>query len=317
MFMKIFNDIGSEFEGMRLDKFLATVYSDLSRSKLQKMVKSGGVLVNQKPTKSSHILSLEDSVYVKDIVEGDFFELVSENLGLPILHEDDEFLIVDKPAGMVVHPSDSGHRSGTVVNALLDKIEEGVGEAMRPGIIHRLDKDTSGLLVVAKTQTAFSSLCAQFKDRTVKKTYLTLVHGSLLHKEGVIDAPMARSVGDRKKMGVAGEKGGKMAVSAYKVLREFTVDKKTSVSLLEVEIKTGRTHQIRVHMAAIDHPVIGDTSYGISSFNHSFSAKFGLKRQFLHAYTIELKHPVTGKVLTFKSDLPRDLNEVIKKLNDL
>lgn len=314
--MKVFNDMGSEFEGMRLDKFLAVVYDDLSRSQLQKMIKSGGVLVNQKLAKPSYTLSLTDNVYVKDL-EGDFFELVSEDLGLPILHEDDEFLVVDKPAGMVVHPSESGHRSGTVVNAVLDKVAEGVGEALRPGIVHRLDKDTSGLLLVAKTQTAFDSLSAQFKKRSVKKKYLALVYGALLHAEGIIDAPLARSIGDRKKMGLARGKGGKKAISAYKVLKEFKIDKKTIVSLLEIEIKTGRTHQIRVHMAALDHPVIGDTSYGIASFNGSFSAKFGLKRQFLHAYTLELAHPVTGKALNFKSDLADDLNGVIGKLNEL
>jgi 23S rRNA pseudouridine1911/1915/1917 synthase len=231
-----------------------------------------------------------------------------------ILYEGNDYFVVDKPAGVVVHRSETSRGGEFLIDAFLDKIDENVGESFRPGIVHRLDKDTSGLLIIAKTQRGYEYFVSQFKRRAVKKKYLALVKGILEHKEGIIDSPIGRDVRNRKRMGVVAERMGKNAVSRFKVLKELEVDKKASVSLVEIEIETGRTHQIRVHMAAIGHGVVGDNTYGIGSFNRKFKEKFGLERQFLHACELGFKDPDTKKKILVTSELPEDLGSVMKKI---
>ncbi|NIA01928.1 MAG: RluA family pseudouridine synthase [Nitrospirae bacterium] len=294
-------------EKIRLDKFLVIEKLEFSRSKIQKMIKNGDVLVNGKTAKVSRFLNKGDKV---EIIVGkqEKREIQKEDIEIEILFEGKDYLVIDKPAGIVVHPSETGHSKGTVVNALLDKVDKGVGEEFRPGIVHRLDKDTSGALIVAKTKEGYKYFVEQFKKRKVKKEYLALVKGILIHKEGIIDSPISRDVKSRKKMGLASEKEGKRAVSKYKVKEEFD-----DLSLVEVEIETGRTHQIRVHMAAIDHPVVGDNTYGVGSYNRRFKEKYGLRRQFLHAERLEFKD-LEGKKKKIVVDLPEDLKNVLSKL---
>lgn len=299
-------------EKMRIDKYLALRMPDVSRSRLQKMIRDGSVLVNGVRVKASYVLKEGDDVDVREVVD-DVSRVEKQDIDLRILYECKDFMVIDKPAGVVVHPGESGHTKGTVVNALLDKIDEDVGEVGRPGIVHRLDKDTSGVLIVAKTKRGYKHFVEQFKGRKVRKVYLALVKGELEHKEGVIDSPISRNVRNRKKMGLVSEREGKRAVSRYKIVKEYEIDKGSFVSLVEVQIETGRTHQIRVHMAGIGHPVIGDNAYGTESFNRRFKEKFGLKRQFLHAEELEFVD-LDGKKKKIASDLPKDLDNVLTKL---
>lgn len=234
---------------------------------------------------------------------------------MKIIFENDDFLIVDKPAGLVVHPSETTALSDTLLDKVLDKIDvdsfkEMSDKNFRPGIVHRLDKDTSGLLVIAKNKKSYLNLVEQFKSRKVEKRYFALVKGLLEFKEGVIDSPIGRSLRNRKKFDVVSESEGKSAITQYKVTEEFLSDKKTTASLLDIELKTGRTHQIRVHMAAIGHPVVGDCVYGARTINKKFKEEFGLERQFLHAYSIRFKD-LTGKKVKFESDLTGDLKKII------
>lgn len=301
------------FSGMRLDKFLADKFPQYSRSQFQKMIKNGDVLVNNGVLKSSYILAASDTVEVKDAFKKEVL-IESENIDLPIVYEDEEFLVINKPAGIIVHPDGASVSTGTVVNALFDKIPKGVGEDIRRGIVHRLDKDTSGLLVVVKTLEAKNYFVKQFQGKTIKKVYLALVKGILPHKEGRIEAPIGRDIRNRKKMAIVDEKKGKSAISLYKVLEEFEVSEKLRASLIEVEIKTGRTHQIRVHMDSIGHPIVGDNVYGSAPINRFFKERFGLDRQFLHAKNLSFKHPKTGKTLSLEADLPEDLEKVLEEL---
>lgn len=227
-----------------------------------------------------------------------------------ILYEDDSCFVIDKPAGILVHPA-QGKVSfdGTLIEVFRDKIKWDEVNDLRPGIVHRLDKDTSGVVVVAKNREAYKDLVEQFKSRTIKKSYLALVRGIMQHKEAVIDSPIGRSLRNRKKMALSNESLGKNAVSQYKVIKEFG-----NVSLLRIRIRTGRTHQIRVHMAGIGHPVVGDSTYGDEKFNKVFKDKFGLERQFLHAEMIKFKSPGTKKLKTVSSKLPNDLEVVLAKL---
>ena len=229
---------------------------------------------------------------------------------MKILYEDDSCFVVDKSAGILVHPA-QGKKSfdGTLLEVFRAKIKWDDNNDFRPGIVHRLDMDTSGVVVIAKNREAYKNLVEQFKFRTVKKSYLALVRGIMLHKEAVIDSPIGRSLRNRKKMALVTLSLGKNAVSEYKVIKEFG-----NVSLLRIRIRTGRTHQIRVHMAGIGHPVVGDDTYGDKKFNKVFEDKFGLERQFLHAEMIKFKSPGTKKLKTVSSKLPDDLEAVLAKL---
>lgn len=224
---------------------------------------------------------------------------------MEILYEDSGCFVVNKPAGVVVHPGEGGmHRGETVVDIFAKKIGKGVGAPGRPGVVHRLDKNTSGVLVIAKNEAAYHDLVAQFKEHAIEKIYWGLVRGKMENDEAIIDSPIARSYKDRKKMGVS--RMGKEAITEYKVLKCYD-----GVSLLEIKIKTGRTHQIRVHMAAIGHPIVGDKEYGDKQLNREFEGKFGLERQFLHAAILKFKSPVSGKAVRVQSDLPVILKKIL------
>lgn len=298
-------------DGVRLDKFLAENLPDCSRSRIQKMVKCGDVLVNDEKAKSSKVLNALDVVTV-DIKEEVIEDIEPEEIDIEILHETSDYMVVNKPCGMVVHPSDTGYRSGTLVNAILGMIKvEDFEDTLRPGIVHRLDKDTSGLMVVVKNSKAYDYFIEQFKNRKVFKRYVALVRGGLEHSEGVINSPIARDPVNRKKMSVVSD--GKDAVTKYKILENFELGREFSLSYLDVRIETGRTHQIRVHMSAIEHPVVGDDVYGMSAFNKKVELKFGLKRQFLHAAELGFED-MEGNMINIKSPLPGDLNVVLDSL---
>ena len=241
----------------------------------------------------------------------------AEKIDLDIIHEDEDIIVVNKPAGMVVHPSETGsHLTGTLVNAILHHCKgslKGISGELRPGIVHRLDKNTSGVLVVAKTDVAHQSLMNQFKDRKIGKKYVALAKGTVEPKHAIIDSPIGRSTSNRKKMAISHEGKGRNAITEYWVREEFE-DKFGRYSLLDIDLKTGRTHQIRVHLNAIGYPVVGDITYGDKTVNSWVNEEYGLDRQFLHAAELTIKHPKTEKAMSFKATLPDGLLEVLESL---
>jgi 23S rRNA pseudouridine1911/1915/1917 synthase len=289
----------AEGQTERLDRFIVNQQPQLSRSFVQSLLESGLITVNGRPAKASQKLKPGDGVSIT-LPPPEPSPLAAEDVPLVILYEDEDLLVVDKPAGMTTHPS-PGHRQHTLVNALLSHLPN-LPEAdnpERPGIVHRLDKDTSGLIIVAKNRHALASLAAQFGARTVKKTYLTLVTGKVTPPEAVIDAPIGRDPKHRQRMSVL--PAGRAARTGYRVVKYFA-----GYTLLEASPETGRTHQIRVHMAAVGHPVLGDSTYGKQS---SLVA-----RQFLHAHRIAFKLPGSGRAVEFTSELPADLRSALEAL---
>jgi len=292
---------------MRLDLFLTEKETALSRSQIARAVNDGMVTVNRKKGKAGQRLKIGDSVCLL-LPEPSSYHVAPEDIPLRIVFEDAHLLVVDKPSGMVVHPA-PGHPGGTLVNAVLFRCRDlsGIGGVLRPGIVHRLDKDTSGLLVVAKTDEAHRGLAAQFKDHLVKKTYQVLVHGDIGAEEGVVDLPVGRHPVDRKKMSVSSRRG-KEALSRWRVAERYGI-----ATLLEVTIETGRTHQIRVHLNALGYPVVGDRIYGKkanvkTAMNDDPTRRLkNMERQALHACRLSFTHPVTGEALTFMSPLPEDM----------
>jgi 23S rRNA pseudouridine1911/1915/1917 synthase len=285
--------------GSRLDKYLAMHCPGLSRTYLQKLVREGLVTVNGHPAKSGLKLETGDRISV-NVPASPTNPLSPEAIPLKIVYEDDDIIVIDKPAGMTTHPS-PGQTAHTLINALIayyPKLAE-MGSSFRPGIVHRLDRDTSGLIIVAKNTAAQMNLINQFKDRAVHKTYLTLVQGHLIPDRGIIEAPIGRDTGDRKRMAVV--TSGRPARSEYAVVKYYK-----GYTLLEVKPETGRTHQIRVHLAAIGYPVVGDAVYGVKS-------PF-LKRQFLHAHHLGFRLPGTGEQVEFESELPDELATVLNQL---
>lgn len=304
--------ITSEQAGKRLDQFLHQEKPDLTRAFIQKLIKDGNAFVNHKKiTKTGHKLKENDEI-ILNIPSIKEIGLVAENIPLEIIYEDADMIVVNKPAGMVVHPTDHGaHVSGTLVNALMHHCTDlsGIGGEKRPGIIHRLDKDTSGVMMVAKNDEAHHYLSKQIQDRTVTKKYLTLLKGHLEPKQGSIEAPLIKSSGGGKRdIQVSGKAKAKYALTHYKVIK-YVGD----YSLVEVEIVTGRTHQIRVHFKAIGHPVCGDEMYGDAQINENLR-KIGLKRQFLHAAELTFKLPSTKKPITLKASLAQDLEGLLGHL---
>ena len=287
----------------RLDKFLSAVLPDQSRSYLQKIIKDGSVLVNGKAQKASYRMEDQDEVLV-DLPELKEPEIEAENIPLDILYEDDDLLMVNKTKGMVVHPS-AGHLTGTLVNAVMYHCKDrlsGINGVMRPGIVHRIDMDTTGVLVICKNDKAHNHVAAQLKEHSITRKYRAIVHGVIKEEEGTVDAPIGRHPVERKKM-AAGVKNGKRAVTHYRVLQRFR-----NHTYIECQLETGRTHQIRVHMASIGHPLLGDTVYGPAK------NPLHLQGQTLHAQVLGLIHPSTGEYLEVEAPLPEYFEKLLKSL---
>lgn len=294
--------VDEEDAGKRLDVFLAEQFKELSRSYIQKLIADGMVLVNNLPQRANFRLK-EGYVINLRVPELEPLQVAAEPLALDIYYEDADLIVVNKPRGMVTHPAD-GNFTGTLVNALLYHCQDlsGINGVMRPGIVHRLDKDTSGLIVVAKNDLAHTALAQQFKDRRVNRRYLALVHGRIREQTGEVDAPIGRDPRDRQRMAVV-HKNSKPAVTTYRVLKRYQ-----NYTYLSLKLMTGRTHQIRVHMAFIGHPVVGDPKYGPSK------AHFDLDGQFLHAEILGFEHPRTGQYLEFRAPLPEVLQKILQSL---
>ncbi len=291
----------------RLDKWLCGKLPDLSRSRIQSLTKAGNVTVGGAAAKAHQKLAVGMKVVVR-IPDPEPINVGPEDISLAVLHEDTEMIVINKPPGMVVHPA-PGHASGTLVNALIHHCGDltGIGGELRPGIVHRLDKDTSGVLVAAKTELAMSELARQFKEREVTKEYLAAVWGELRPSQGRIERPIGRSLADRKKMAVR-EDRGRLAVTAYETVEVF--DK---VSVVRVSIETGRTHQIRVHMAHMKHAIVGDRKYGRA---RSTVLPVVVRRQMLHAQKLVLHHPKSGRRMRFIAPLAADMECLLQGLRD-
>lgn len=299
-----FFTVTEEDQGERLDKYLAGLLPDVSRSFIQKLLKQQQVTVNDNTVKANYVIRENDavSIYVPEAVEP---EIIPEDIPLDILYEDDDVLVVNKPKNMVVHPA-PGHYSGTLVNAVMYHCKDnlsGINGVLRPGIVHRIDKDTTGSLIICKNDTAHNSLAAQLKEHSIRRKYLAIVHGILKEDEGVINAPIGRNPNDRLKMAV-NYKNGKEAVTHYKVLQRLN-----NYTFVECVLETGRTHQIRVHMASIQHPLLGDTLYGPAK------CPYKLEGQTLHAQILGFIHPTTGNYIEVCAPLPEYFEKLLKKLS--
>ena len=307
--------VSIEASGLRLDSFLASRLSEISRTRIQHAIQDGDILVNQRIAKSSYRLREGDQIEI-DLPEPPPVELVPENIPLHIVFEDDDFIVVNKPAGMVVHPG-AGIESGTLANALVhhfNSLSEVAGR-IRPGIVHRLDKDTSGLLVVAKNDVAHEQLSNQFRDRQVFKMYIALVYGRLAKDSGEIQERIGRGTHNRTRMAVLKGGAGRPAHTIFEVAARYQ-----EFTLLNVQIKTGRTHQIRVHLAHTGHPVVGDSTYGGGRINEvrdvqTRRAVQALGRHFLHATKLTFNHPRTDEHLEFTSALPNELEQFLTLLD--
>lgn len=289
-------------ENLRLDTYISSKYENLSRTMIQKLIEDGNVLVNDKPKKISYKIKMGDNIKIY-FPEAKEVDIKPQEIPLEIIYEDNDIIVVNKPKGLVVHPA-NGNPDGTLVNAIMALCKNslsGIGGEIRPGIVHRLDKDTSGLLIVAKNDLAHINLSNQIKERQVKKIYIALVRGIIKEDYATINMPIGRSTVDRKKMAV--RKDGKEAITHFKVLKRYK-----NYTLLEIKIDTGRTHQIRVHMAEIGHPVVGDMVYS------NGKNEFDVKGQMLHAKSLDFKHPITGKELHLEAEIPEYFKEVLKKL---
>jgi 23S rRNA pseudouridine1911/1915/1917 synthase len=297
--------------GMRLDRLLGDLDAVVSRSAAQKLIAGDHVLVNGTIAAKNHIVRAGERIEVF-VPPAEPSDLTPEHIPLDIRYEDADLIILSKPAGLVVHPA-RGHYTGTLVHALLaHSVDLGTlqGED-RPGIVHRLDKDTSGLMMVAKSDRAQAVLSEALKIRSVERRYATLVHGYIAPDTGLIDAPLGRNPKDRMRMAVSDHESAKQSVTTFRVLERFMAGRyDDGYTLVECKLYTGRTHQIRVHMGYIHHPVVGDPLYGR---NHP-KADLGLDRQFLHAYRLSLEHPITGEKLDFLDPLPADLAERLRRL---
>ena len=287
--------------GKRLDKYLTEKNENSSRSAIQRLIEEEKILVNEKKEKASYKVQEGDNITVEEEKPKEI-ELKAQEISIEVIYEDNDIIVVNKPKGLVVHPA-NGNPDGTLVNAIMAICKDslsGIGGEIRPGIVHRLDKDTSGILIVAKNDQAHIKMSEQIKNREVKKTYIALVRGIVKENEATIDMPIARSKKDRKKMAV--DKNGKQAITHIKVLKRFD-----EYTLLEVNIETGRTHQIRVHLSEIGYPVVGDMVYS------NGKNKYGIEGQCLHAKSLDFKHPITGKQMHLEAELPDYFKKILKE----
>jgi 23S rRNA pseudouridine1911/1915/1917 synthase len=312
--------VAPEDAGKRLDQFLATRPDSVSRARVQEMIAAGKVLVNDAPAKPSLKLRGGERISVLGEAQRAPLKAIAEEIPLDIVYEDEDLAVINKPAGMMVHAgagaTDDARNRGTLVNALLHHLGNlsGVGGELRPGIVHRLDKETSGLIVVAKNDATHRKLSAQFAAREVKKKYVSLVHGWVKKDSGTLTQRISRDPVRRMKMTTRLE-GGRTAVTHYRVVRRLDT-KFGKFTLLDVKIDTGRTHQIRVHLSAMGHPVVGDTTYGAPRQARGKNAVITLARNFLHAAELVFGQPTTGKTLALKSDLPEELDEFLRTVED-
>ncbi|MCI7477943.1 MAG: RluA family pseudouridine synthase [Selenomonadales bacterium] len=292
--------------GERLDVFLTEQNQDFSRSHVQKLIADGKVMVNGQQRKANFKLTAGDEITL-EIPEAVEAEILPEDIPLDILYEDKDLIVINKARGMVVHPA-AGVFSGTLVNALMHHCTDlsGINGELRPGIVHRLDKDTSGVMVAAKSDKAHLSLAQQIKDKTAHRIYQAIVYGNIKEEAGIIKGDIGRHPVDRKKMAIVQD--GKSAVTHFKVLERFG-----EYTLVECALETGRTHQIRVHMTHIGHPLVGDPKYGT---NGKRKDNFSIQGQALHSMSLELDHPVTGERMTFNTELPEDMQKILRYLRN-
>ena len=301
--MKIIVD--EENIGKRIDSFIPYIKEDISRSMVQKLIEQKNIKVNGKETKHSYKLKLNDQIEIA-VPKAKKIDLKAQNIPLEVIYEDEDIIVINKPKGMVVHPA-NGNPDGTLVNAVMNICKDslsGIGGEIRPGIVHRLDKDTSGAIIVAKNDRAHIGLSNQLKNHEVKKTYLALVRGIIKENEATINMPIARSKKDRKKMDV--DKDGKEAITHFKVLERY----KNKYTLLQINLETGRTHQIRVHLSHIGYPIIGDEVYS------NGKNEWNITGQCLHAWKLEFKHPVSGKKINLEAKIPKYFKNIIKELEE-
>jgi 23S rRNA pseudouridine1911/1915/1917 synthase len=309
----------AEDSGKRLDQFLAAQLTETSRARVQQLIAEQKVLVNNAPAKASLRLRGDEQIAILGAFQPPPLRAIAEDIPLEIIYEDDDLIVVNKPAGMMVHAgagaTEAERNRGTLVNALLHRFGKlsAVGGELRPGIVHRLDKATSGLIIVAKNDEAHRRLSVQFSQREIKKTYIALVHGWLKQEKGTVNSSISRDRVRRVRM-TTRLKGGRDAITHYKAVRQIE-SLFGKFMLLEVKIDTGRTHQIRVHMASLGHAVVGDTLYGAARELRPHKAAsrqtISLERNFLHAASLEFSHPRTGQALSFSAPLPRELDEFL------
>ena len=296
---KLIIDVSDEETGERIDSFLSGK-TEFTRTRIQQLIKDKNITVNGKATKSSYKIEENDEIVI-EVPEAETTEIKPENIKIDIVYEDSDIAVINKQAGLVVHPA-HGHYSGTLVNAILYHIKDlsGINGEIRPGIVHRLDKDTSGLIVIAKNDKVHTALTEMFQEKKIRKTYLAILKGKLNKSEGKIVTQIGRDKNDRKKMTVIDDiTKGKNAITNYKVVSQNNL-----FTLVKVNIETGRTHQIRVHMRHLGYPILGDSVYG---------RKDNEKRQMLHAYKLEFLHPVTGHQMEFTGEIPEDFQKALKK----
>ena len=295
--------VTTEDKDIRIDKYISSKLENISRVAVQRMIENGDILVNGKVVRTSYKIQESDKIEIT-LEEPKEAHLKPEDIPLDIVYEDNDILVVNKQKGLVVHPG-NGNPNGTLVNAIMAHCKDslsGIGGEIRPGIVHRIDKDTSGLLIIAKNDKAHINLSEQIKNHEVKKTYLALVRGRIKEQEATIDMPIARDEKNRIKMAV--DKNGKSAITHFKVLKKYE-----NYTFLEVNIETGRTHQIRVHLSKIGFPLVGDSVYS------NGKNPFGVQGQMLHSYRLEFKHPVTGETLKLEAKLPKYFQDVLDKLD--